>query len=65
MAPKSQSIVVSQNLNPLIGGGADEVGVTLEERYNRRRTQTLKQSAQQILEQSDKSYIVGWAIVTF
>lgn len=50
-----QSIVVSQNLNPLIGVEVQtKWGVTLEERYNRRRTQTLKQSAQQILEQSDK-----------
>ncbi|MDO5017536.1 MAG: cell surface protein SprA [Porphyromonas sp.] len=49
-----QSITVSENLSPLIGlSVTSKIGISLEERYNRRKTQTLVNSSSRLLHQLD------------
>lgn len=49
-----QSLVVSEELSPLIGIEVkSQLGISLEERYNRRHSQTLQSSAKRVLDQTD------------
>lgn len=49
-----QSLVVSEELSPLIGLEVkSQLGISLEERYNQRHSQTLQTTAKRILDQTD------------